>query len=108
MNWTEIWSDPTTYIMLYVLSVVIGIPTLRRMWSNVKAYSTEDIVTFYIIGVLLVLVSPITIVAYWLVWKLLLYSIFYRVLFCFGLYRLGNLIMPEQIRAGWKQRIRED
>jgi len=108
MNWTEIAVDWKTWVAVYLLILVIPTPpTIRRMTKNWKVTTwlsgpdMVDIVGHHIAVLLMLLLGPVTIFIYWVVYRVCI-----RGTGCLGLgyilgYILGNLL-PETSR--WPSR----
>jgi len=101
---TEIITDWATYVALYlVVTIFIGPPTIRRMlegmtlpndsWTGNPIYSSG-----YIISAFFLLISPVVVVGYWVLYKLIGYCIIYKLLVVVFLRPFIESAMPDHLK----------
>jgi len=79
MNWQAIFTDPMTYILWYVVSLLVGAPVFRHAFKKAKVpkhYSGENnYAEMYARVITLLVFSPVTVPAYliiyWFLWRCL-------------------------------------
>jgi len=114
MDWSQLCrylpDDVASYILLYVVSLMIGIPTVRKITKDwdVPRYATDLIVICYIVIFLAIILSPVTILLYWVLWKVVLYGILYRFLFRIVIVKTADLSAPDTVREVYQETMKKE